>query len=116
MLTRPALEVYGGVLFEALDWPTGLVDRTVTARVLRDTRRAVGGHTGKRTRGEVVRHLLESGADARTPQDLAEALSDRWEVGVAAPPGAGKPWTVDVAVAQAASGALLPSRSSPDGL
>jgi hypothetical protein len=52
----------------------------------------------KHTRGLVARHLLESGADPRTPHDLAEALADRWDVELTEPSRAGRPWTVQVVV------------------
>lgn len=78
----------------------GLGDRTVDVRVLRDDagRRSVVSHMAKHTRGEVARHLLETGADPRTPDGLAEALADRWEVDLHRPARPGKPWTVDVVV------------------
>ncbi|WP_088315185.1 YaaA family protein [Kineosporia sp. R_H_3] len=74
--------------------------RTVEVRVLRDEagRRNVVSHMAKHTRGEVARHLLESGADPRTVEGLAEALADRWDVELHRPPRPGRPWTVDVVV------------------
>jgi len=86
--------------YVAMGMPAGLAERTVAVRVLRDDagRRAVVSHMAKYTRGLVVRHLLESGADPRTPHDLAEALADHWDVELAEPPRAGRPWTVQVVV------------------
>ncbi len=84
----------------AMGRPTGLGDRTVEVRVLRDDAgaRTVVSHMAKHTRGLVARHLLETGADPRTPGQLAEALADRWNVDLHRPPKTGKPWTVDVVV------------------
>jgi cytoplasmic iron level regulating protein YaaA (DUF328/UPF0246 family) len=82
----------------AMGRPTGLGDRTVEVRVLRDVagRRSVVSHMAKHTRGEVARHLLDSGADPRTPQGLVEVLRDRWEVELVPPPRPGRAWTVAV--------------------
>lgn len=63
--------------------PTGeLADRTVAVQVVReagDGRSAVS-HMAKHTRGLVARQLLVSGADPRTPEALADALSEHFEV------------------------------------
>lgn len=68
-------------------WRPGpdLAPRTVAVRVLREEagRRSVVSHMAKHTRGEVARHLLETGADPRTPQALADALAARWSVELA---------------------------------
>ncbi len=66
----------------AMGAPTGLAERTVAVRVLRerDGRRSVVSHLAKHTRGQVARHLLELDADPRTPADLAQALASRWDV------------------------------------
>ncbi len=86
--------------YVAMGMPTGLADRTVAVRVLRQAegRRSVVSHMAKHTRGLVARHLLETGADPRTPEALAAALADRWAVELTPPPRAGRPWTVDVVV------------------
>lgn len=86
--------------YQAAGMPIGIGDRTVAVRVLRETARgrSVVSHMAKHTRGEVARHLLESGADPRKPQGLAEALADRWDVELVRPARAGRPWTVDVVV------------------
>lgn len=86
--------------YVAMGMPTALGDRTVAVRVLRDDagRRSVVSHMAKHTRGLVARHLLEVGADPRTPADLAEVLAARWPVELAPPVRAGKAWTVDVVV------------------
>lgn len=84
----------------AMGRPASVADRTVEVRVLRDEagRRSVVSHMAKHTRGEVTRFLLESGADPRRPEGLAEVLADRWEVDLHRPAKAGKPWVVDVVV------------------
>jgi cytoplasmic iron level regulating protein YaaA (DUF328/UPF0246 family) len=86
--------------YQAAGMPAGLGDRTVAVRVLRETAggRSVVSHMAKHTRGEVARHLLESGADPRRPDGLAEALADRWDVELIRPLRVGQPWTLDVVV------------------
>jgi cytoplasmic iron level regulating protein YaaA (DUF328/UPF0246 family) len=64
--------------------PVGLA-RVATLRVLHETagRRQVVSHFNKATKGRIVRALLESGANPRTPARLAEALRDLgWSVEV----------------------------------
>ena len=53
-------------------------------------------HLAKHTRGEVTRHLLETGADPARPQGLARVLGERWTVELRPPPRPGSPWTIDV--------------------
>ena len=63
--------------------PSGeLAERTVAVHVVRDEagRRSVVSHMAKHTRGLVARHLLETGADPRTPEALADTLSGRFRV------------------------------------
>jgi uncharacterized protein len=78
--------------------PAGLAARAVAVRVLQEGRtgRTVVSHAAKRTRGEVARHLLETGADPARPQGLAAALAERWGVELVPPPRPGRSWTVDV--------------------
>lgn len=56
--------------------PTGV--RTATVRVLHEHQgtRKVVSHFNKATKGRIVRGLLETGADPRTPAKLADALRD----------------------------------------
>lgn len=86
--------------YQAAGMPAGLGDRTAVVRVLRETegRRSVVSHAAKHTRGLVTRELLESGADPRTPEALAEVLAAWWPVEVAPPRLPGRPWTVAVVV------------------
>ena len=86
--------------YTSMGLPQGAADRTVAIRVLRDDagRRSVVSHMAKHTRGEVTRHLLETGADPRTPEALAEALANRWETDLTPPLRDGKPWTLAVIV------------------
>ncbi|NLE72172.1 MAG: peroxide stress protein YaaA [Actinomycetales bacterium] len=82
----------------AMGAPASLADRTVVVRVMRDdgSRRSVGAHDAKRTRGLVVRHLLETGADVGAPDALPDALADRWPA-VAVPPARPRqPWALEV--------------------
>ena len=52
--------------------------RVATVRVLHEHQgqRKVVSHFNKATKGRIVRALLESGADPRTPARLADALRD----------------------------------------
>lgn len=86
--------------YQAAGLPAGLGDRTAVVRVLRETdgRRSVVSHAAKHTRGLVARELLESGADPRTPQALAEVLAARWPVELTPPALPGRPWTLAVIV------------------
>jgi cytoplasmic iron level regulating protein YaaA (DUF328/UPF0246 family) len=86
--------------YQATGMPEGLGDRTVAVRVLRETggRRSVVSHMAKHTRGEVARHLLESGADPRRPEGLAKALAERWDVELVDPRRRGRPWTAEVII------------------
>ena len=58
--------------------PHVLARRVVTVRVLHDVggKRQVVSHFNKASKGRLVRALLESGANPRTPTRLAEALRD----------------------------------------
>jgi cytoplasmic iron level regulating protein YaaA (DUF328/UPF0246 family) len=73
-------------------------DHWVTVRVLRELagRRSVVSHLAKLTRGQLVRHLLESGATPRTPHRLALIAGEAFEVELAEPERRGRPWTLDV--------------------
>jgi cytoplasmic iron level regulating protein YaaA (DUF328/UPF0246 family) len=58
--------------------PTGLA-RVATVRVLHEVapgKRQVVSHFNKATKGRIVRALLESGANPRTPSKLADTLRD----------------------------------------
>lgn len=72
--------------------PATLARRVATVRVLHEVagKRQVVSHFNKATKGRIVRELLESGAAARTPARLAEALRDLgWTVEADAPGRAG---------------------------
>lgn len=86
--------------YRAAGRPTGLAARTVEIRVVRevDGRRSVVSHLAKHTRGLVARHLLESGADPRTPHGLVDALADRWTAELTPPARPGQAWSADVVV------------------
>ncbi|GAA3160345.1 peroxide stress protein YaaA [Planomonospora alba] len=79
----------------AAAWRPG--DRAVAVRVLKDGK--VVSHMAKATRGAVARSLLESGADPRSPDELAKLLGDLGHVVALGPaPGGRRPWTLDVMV------------------
>ena len=68
--------------------PAGeLAERTVAVHVVRDGPggRTAVSHMAKHTRGLVARELLASGADPRTPEDLVEALTGAFSVGIDEP-------------------------------
>ena len=78
-----------------------LADRVVTVRVLqeRDGVRSVVSHFNKATKGRLVRSLLEDGAEPRTPEDFADALSRLgWHVEAGKPTASGP--VLDVVVAE----------------
>ncbi len=64
-------------MYAAFWRPAGL-RRVATVRVLHEVagRRQVVSHFNKATKGRIVRALLESGADPRTPARLADVLRD----------------------------------------
>ena len=53
-------------------------------------------HMAKHTRGLVARHIVEVGADPRSVPQLAEDLSERFEVRLTPPPRPGKAWGLAV--------------------
>jgi cytoplasmic iron level regulating protein YaaA (DUF328/UPF0246 family) len=82
-----------------------LAARTVVARVLQDVvrggkrTRVVVSHHNKATKGRLVRALMESGADPRTPRALVEALAAAgFHVEEGPAPRPGRPRVVDVVV------------------
>jgi cytoplasmic iron level regulating protein YaaA (DUF328/UPF0246 family) len=114
-LWRPALgrvlpEVAKGLVVDcrsgdyAAAWPPppDVAARTVAVRVVQEGRTI--SHAAKHTRGEVARHLLETGADPARPQGLARVLGERWSVELTPPARPARPWTIDV---------VLPVPSSP---
>ncbi len=78
--------------------PPAIAARTVHVAVAEErdgVRRAVS-HLAKRTRGEVVRHLLLTRARPRTPQRLAAAVGACFTTELEPPPRPGMPWTLTV--------------------
>ena len=58
--------------------------------------RRVVSHMAKKTRGEVTRHLLVSGARPRTPAELADAVGVRFACELEPPERAGGPFVLTV--------------------
>ena len=58
--------------------------------------RRVVSHMAKKTRGEVARHLLVSGARPRTPVELADAVAEVLTCELAPPERVGGPFTLTV--------------------
>jgi cytoplasmic iron level regulating protein YaaA (DUF328/UPF0246 family) len=68
--------------------PAGaLAERTVAVHVVRDDagRRSAVSHMAKRTRGLVARHLLETGADPSTPEELLDELRAAFDADIDGP-------------------------------
>ena len=68
----------------------------------RDGVRSVVSHMAKKTRGEVARHLLVSGARPRTPAELADIVSESFTCELEQPERAGAPFTLTVVSRSAA--------------
>ncbi len=87
--------------YQAAWRPRGaLAERVVPVRVMREQagRRSVVSHLAKLTRGEVARHLLvRPGAEPRTPQRLAAAVGEVFEVELT-PPARDGARTLDVII------------------
>jgi cytoplasmic iron level regulating protein YaaA (DUF328/UPF0246 family) len=78
-------------------WQAGA--RSATVRVFRDGK--VVSHMAKATRGEIARALLRQDASPSTPDELAKTLDALgYTVELAEPVRAGRPWTLDVHVAE----------------
>jgi len=106
---RPALEVYRGVLFDALDAATlspaprrraaaGVVVVSGLWGALRPDDRIPPYrlHVCSRLVGLPALEPLETGADVGAPDALPDALADRWPA-VAVPPARPRqPWTLEV--------------------
>jgi uncharacterized protein len=58
--------------------------------------RRVVSHLAKKTRGEVARHLLTSGARPRTPAALADAVAEAFRCELAPPERTGQPFELTV--------------------
>lgn len=85
--------------------PTGtLAERTVVVKVVRDRDRTRGAvsHTAKHTRGLVVRRIVTDAVDPRRPEELAEALSEHFEVDLRRLARPGGTWELHVVDALAA--------------
>ncbi|MEU4032890.1 peroxide stress protein YaaA [Streptomyces collinus] len=75
--------------------------RTATVRVLHAPTRKVVSHFNKATKGRIVRGLLSAGIAPKDPAALVEALRELgYEVEAQAPGRAGRPWALDVLVAE----------------
>lgn len=71
---------------QSIGRPAGLEGRVVDVRVQqRGYGRFIGDVIAKRIRGQATHHLLESGAELDSPDDLAVILGERWPVSLAVP-------------------------------
>ena len=55
-------------------------------------------HMAKHTRGLVVRHLCQSGVDAKSAKALQQVVEKRFDTRLAKPARPGKPWILDTSV------------------
>jgi len=62
----------------------------------RDGERRAVSHMAKKTRGDVARHLLVSGARPRSPADLANAVRELYACELTPPERAGAPYVLTV--------------------
>jgi hypothetical protein len=85
--------------YQAAGMPAGLEHRVVTVRVEDEPGgRSAGNVVVKRTRGQVARHLLESGAAPRDPVAVAAVLGTRWPARLTEPERPGRPWVLTLVV------------------
>jgi hypothetical protein len=84
--------------FQSLGMPAGLGDRTVLLRVdlYSATGRRLGDVIAKRIRGEAAHLLLESDAEPKEPDELADILGERWPARLEPPEKKGPPWTLSL--------------------
>ena len=86
--------------YQALGMPRDLGDRTVSLHVHQGSgRRRLGDVVAKRVRGQTARRLLESDADPRDPDALADVLGEWRPVQLEPPVRPGRPWTMTMSVA-----------------
>jgi cytoplasmic iron level regulating protein YaaA (DUF328/UPF0246 family) len=87
-------------MFQAVGMPAVRADRVVTLRVDQNAGHGerIGDVIAKRVRGEAARLLLESGAAAEGPGEVATILGERWSVHLEAPAGPRRPWTMTLGV------------------
>jgi hypothetical protein len=72
--------------------------RSVTVMADRPDGARAGSVIAKRTRGQVARHLLESGADPADLTELCAVVAERWPARLDPPKRAGLPWEMTLTV------------------
>ena len=78
-------------------WPSSAPHRTAQVRILSKDSRTAVSHMAKHTRGLVTRHLCERGGSApKTPEQLAAAVAESFEVALTPPRSPRSTWILDV--------------------
>jgi cytoplasmic iron level regulating protein YaaA (DUF328/UPF0246 family) len=81
--------------YQATGTPAKLGVPTVVVRVLPEPgARSIGDVIGKRVRGQLARHLLESESDPRSVDELVDVVAERWSARLEPPTGRLGPWTI----------------------
>lgn len=85
--------------YQAMGMPAGLAARTVELRVDHGpTGGQIGAVIAKRVRGEAAHFLLESGAEPKGADEVAEVLADRWPVRIHPGDRREAPWSMTLSV------------------
>jgi uncharacterized protein len=89
--------------YMAVGMPAGMAERTIALRVIYAAPNGgrIGDVIAKRVRGQAAHVLLESATSLDEPDEVADALSDRWPVDLEPPERPGRTWTLRLSVVDA---------------
>jgi hypothetical protein len=89
--------------YTAVGMPAGMAERTIALRVIYAAPNGgrIGDVIAKRVRGQAAHVLLESATSLDEPDEVADALSDRWPVDLEPPERPGRTWTLRLSVVDA---------------